>query len=116
MTIPTLQTGQSYCYDCEGREIPWPGSGQDGEFRSGLAWPEPRFVTHGQTVEDRLTGLVWSRNANPGGFPVTWNEALAGDAHHPGIPAGPGGQPAIGRLSRISPAHRGVSRLRVAPP
>lgn len=80
MVIPTLQTGQSRCYDREGREIACPGSGQDGEFRSGLAWPEPRFLTHGQVVEDRLTGLVWSRDANPGGYPVTWGEALAGVA------------------------------------
>lgn len=76
MVIPTLQTGQSRCYDRDGREIPCPGSGQDGEFRSGLAWPEPRFVSRDMGVEDRLTGLVWSRDANPGGYPVTWTEAL----------------------------------------
>lgn len=80
MLLPTLQTGQSRCYDREGREIPCSGSGQDGEFRTGLAWPDPRFLTHDQVVEDRLTGLCWSRDANPGGYPVTWAEALAGVA------------------------------------
>lgn len=78
MVVPILQTGQDRCYDAQGREIPCPDSGQDGEFRSGLAWPEPRFLTHDQIVEDRLTGLCWSRDANPGGYPVTWDEALAG--------------------------------------
>jgi hypothetical protein len=28
-------------------------------------------------VRDTLTGLVWSKNANPGEFPCTWPEALA---------------------------------------
>jgi hypothetical protein len=73
----TLQTGQDRCYDSQGREIPCPGSGQDGEFRSGLAWPAPRFLLHEQIVEDRLTGLFWTRDANPGGYPLTWTEALA---------------------------------------
>jgi hypothetical protein len=77
MVFPTLQTDQERCCDGQGREIPCSGSGQDGEFRSGLAWPEPRFLTHDRIVEDRLTGLFWSRDANPGGYPLTWAEALA---------------------------------------
>ena len=46
-----------------------------------------RFILQGKTVEDRATGLVWSRSANPAGWPLFWNEAnqyLAGlnqDAH-----------------------------------
>ena len=71
-----LQTGQRRCYDGSGRAIPCEGSGQDGEYESGIPWPEPRFTTSGQTVVDRLTGLTWSKNANPGGFPCTWQEAL----------------------------------------
>ncbi len=71
-----LHTGQTGCYDEAGRGIPCQGSGQDGEFRLGAPWPEPRFVRQGETVLDQLTGLTWSRDANPNGFPVTWQEAL----------------------------------------
>jgi len=69
-------TGQEKCYDAAGREIPCRGSGQDGEFRAGVPWPEPRFYMQNETVLDHLTGLVWSRDANPYGFPVPWQEAL----------------------------------------
>jgi hypothetical protein len=72
-----ISTGQKSCYDEAGKEIPCRGSGQDGEFRLGAPWPEPRFVVSGETVLDSLTGLLWSRDANPHGFPVTWGEALA---------------------------------------
>ncbi len=71
------QTGQRLCYDSSGREIPCPGSGQDGEFRAGAPWPEPRFAVTGESVLDRLTSLTWSHDANPAEFPMTWNEALA---------------------------------------
>jgi len=33
------------------------GSGQDGEIRSGVQWPEPRFEEAGSMVVDRLTNL-----------------------------------------------------------
>ena len=52
-------------------------SGQDGEFRSGKPWPAQRFAVQGSLVYDQLTGLQWLRNANPGEFPVTWQEAIA---------------------------------------
>lgn len=71
-----LQTGQKNCYDEAGQEIVCRGSGQDGEYRSGAPWPEPRFVVLDETVCDRLTGLLWTRDANPNGFPVAWQEAL----------------------------------------
>jgi hypothetical protein len=71
-----LQTGQRGCYDSDGKPVPCPGSGQDGELCKGLAWPDPRFLSHGPLVEDRLTGLSWSRHANPAEFPLTWQEAL----------------------------------------
>jgi len=77
MPIAILQTGQDRCYDLQGQEVPCPGSGQDGEFSSGLTWPDPRFLCHDQIVEDRLTGLFWTRDANPGGYPATWNDAIA---------------------------------------
>lgn len=71
-----LRTGQTGCYDHIGNRTPCCGSGQDGELRKGRPWPIPRFVFLGGLVEDRLTGLVWSRNANPAEFPLTWQEAL----------------------------------------
>ncbi len=71
-----LQTGQRSCFGADGLEIPCRGSGQDGELRTGTPWPEPRFRADGDTVRDLLTGLAWSRDANPGVFPCTWQEAL----------------------------------------
>jgi len=71
-----LQTGQKYCYDVLGRQIPCTDSGQDGEIRVGRPWPETRFEMHGEIVNDILTGLAWTVNANPAEFPLSWNEAL----------------------------------------
>ncbi len=71
-----LITGQNRCYDGEGSEIPCQGSGQDGDYGYGFPWPEPRFTEQNQTVIDRATGLMWTKNANLHEFPVTWQEAL----------------------------------------
>ena len=71
-----LNSGQRLCYDAAGREKTCAGSGQDGEVRPGAPWPEPRFIPENDVVRDNLTGLVWTRDANPGGFPLTWPEAL----------------------------------------
>lgn len=71
-----LQTGQTRCYDARGQEIACRGSGQDGERRSGSPWPTVRFEALNDTVVDRATGLVWTRNANPCGFGLTWMEAF----------------------------------------
>ena len=70
-------TGQHSCHDQEGRQIPCAGSGQDGEIRAGIPWPEPRFRLEGELVLDRLTGLQWPQDAAPAEFPLTWEEALA---------------------------------------
>jgi hypothetical protein len=74
---PPLSTGQHSCHDREGAPVPCPGSGQDGAFKAGQPWPEPRFAVTEEQVEDRLTGLIWPQNANPGDFPLNWQEALA---------------------------------------
>lgn len=71
-----LNSGQRLCYDAVGRETDCAGSGQDGEFRPGRPWPNPRFSLNEGLVHDNLTGLIWTRDANPGGFPLTWTEAL----------------------------------------
>lgn len=71
-------TGQTLCYDDKGAIITCAGTGQDGEFCTGLTWPAPRFHTQDETVIDRLTGLVWRRAASLAPEEgVTWQEALA---------------------------------------
>lgn len=74
--ISPLHTGQLTCHDADGRLIPCPGCGQDAAFHKGTPWPVPRFRVIGPTVIDRLTGLVWLREANVAEFPLTWQEAL----------------------------------------
>ena len=71
-----LQTGQITCHDARGRMIDCAGSGQDADFRSGLPWPAPRFEVLADVVLDRMTELVWTRNANMAEFPLAWKEAL----------------------------------------
>lgn len=56
-----------------------PGSlqGQDGDLQAGVASPNPRFVDNRDgTVTDRLTNLVWLKNADAFRF-KTWDEALS---------------------------------------
>ncbi len=77
VVAPCLGTGQTRCYDAAGNIVDCRGSGQDGELRRGRAWPEPRFEVRGETVKDALTGLIWTRDANPAELPQTWTEALA---------------------------------------
>lgn len=71
-----LHTGQRSCHADDGRVVPCRGSGQDAAFAVGMAWPQPRFESHDDEVVDRLTGLVWCRNANLAEFPLSWQEAL----------------------------------------
>ena len=70
------RTGQSLCYDASGKVISCTGSGQDGEWRYGAPWPEPRFEILPAGILDRLTGLLWRRSANLTPQPVVWREAL----------------------------------------
>ena len=45
-------------------------------MQAGRAWPAARFAVQGECVTDRLTGLVWPRNADlPGGL-RNWQQAL----------------------------------------
>ena len=71
-----LNTGQHTCHADDGRELACEGSGQDASFAVGVPWPEPRFDVRDDEVMDRLTGLIWCRNANLAEFPLTWQEAL----------------------------------------
>ena len=75
-----LRTGQFRCYDSGGREIPCSGSAQDGEYLIGRPCPVPRFAVDGEVVQDSLTGLTWTIDANPNEFPVDWLEAFEATA------------------------------------
>lgn len=57
-------SGQTRCYDEFGERISCNGSGQDGEFQYGTAWPEPRFHIEGDIICDSLTGLYWMRSTD----------------------------------------------------
>ncbi len=73
---PAPATGQKTCWDAAGTVIPCAGSGQDGDLRSGVQWPVPRFTDNGDgTVTDDLTALIWLKDANCFGN-KTWATAL----------------------------------------
>jgi hypothetical protein len=59
-------TGQTKCYDSAGKNtFSCTGTGQDGEFRAGVAWPNPRFLqgtgTQADCITDKVTGLMWAK-------------------------------------------------------
>ena len=74
--VTVFQTGQQGCYDADGHNISCKNARQDGAFCIGRPWPEPRFKADARTVSDRLTGLMWSREADCREAPLTWHEAL----------------------------------------
>jgi len=46
-------------------------------LQKGVVWPNPRFKDNGNgTVSDKLTELIWLKNANTFGV-RTWEEALS---------------------------------------
>ncbi|MBF0554586.1 MAG: DUF1566 domain-containing protein [Nitrospirae bacterium] len=60
------KTGQTHSYHF----------GDDGATQAGAAWPSPRFIDNGDdTVTDKLTDLMWTKNANMAGD-ITWLQAL----------------------------------------
>ena len=64
-SVKLPKTGQTNCYDTSGNVISCSGTGQDGELQKGVAWPSLRFTDNGdQTVTDKLTGLMWAKDAN----------------------------------------------------
>lgn len=73
---PVLETGQKRCYDDDGRIIGCRGTGQDGELRYGVRAPARRFRDNRDgTVTDRLTNLIWLKNADCFGAQV-WSRGL----------------------------------------
>ncbi len=62
---PLPSTNQTACYDESGGSISCAGTGQDGDFKSGISIPTPRFTDNNDgTVTDNLTGLIWLQDAN----------------------------------------------------
>jgi len=63
---PVPKTGQTTPY----------AAGDDGTLQKGVASPTPRFTDNNNgTVTDKLTGLIWMKNANAFGT-KTWADAL----------------------------------------
>jgi hypothetical protein len=76
------QTGAIACWDTEGNDVPCAGTGQDGELQKGTKPPVPRFEEQADgTVLDKLTNLVWLKNADAYGE-VTWKDALRNARKH----------------------------------
>jgi len=77
---PVPKTGQTKCYDYIDEtwvEVDCEGTGQDGEYQKGVAWPVPRFTDNEDgTVTDNLTGLMWAEDANLTVDARTWQGAL----------------------------------------
>jgi Protein of unknown function (DUF1566) len=74
---PLITTGQSSCYDNSGTIIPCKGTGQDGEFQKGTTRPDPRFTEHGNgTVTDKVTALMWTKDAQQIKGTRQWSNAL----------------------------------------
>jgi hypothetical protein len=84
--LTLARTGQMTCYDAAGSVLSsCAGTGQDGEFQAGTAWPTSRFRmndcgtpadTTDDAITDNLTGLTWLRQANRFG-PRAWSDAVA---------------------------------------
>jgi hypothetical protein len=70
------ETGQVTCYDASGPTITCTGTGQDGDLKAGVTWPNPRFsaIAGAACVTDNLTGLMWV--SAPSVTAATWTAAL----------------------------------------
>ena len=71
-----LTTDQQACDNASGEVIPGSSSREEDNQKRSPQANAKRFVAIGGTVHDTLTGLHWSRNANPFDFPYTWQEAF----------------------------------------
>jgi hypothetical protein len=96
-SVKVPKTGQVACYGADGKGVACPGTGQDGETRKGIDWPNPRFAVTRcdakgpcadptsdcdgnaltDVITDNLTGLMWARNGNLTGKDYNpWEKAL----------------------------------------
>lgn len=76
-SAPLRATGWTTCVDADGESRACADTGEDGEFRHGVAAPSPRFADRGDgTVLDQFTGLVWLKDADCPAANKTWQQAL----------------------------------------
>jgi len=71
-----MQTGQQKCYDEKGDFIDCSGTGQDGEFQSGIQVPGHRFEANDRTITDTFTNRMWLKDANIYNEPLNWQSAI----------------------------------------
>ena len=70
------KTGLTTCYDGVGTVIACAGTGQDGEYQTGVS-VDPRFTDNlDGTVTDNMTGLIWLSAADCFGSRA-WTNALS---------------------------------------
>ena len=76
---PVWQTGQTTCYNDLGSSVTCTGTGQDGEYRQGAAWPSPRFTVgtgdKANCITDNLTHLMWVKT--PADTQAAWLAGLS---------------------------------------
>jgi len=73
--IALPETGRTTCTDATGAAIDCANTGQDGDLKAGVAWPNPRFTVDGtgNCITDNLTGFMWARHDTLSG---TWQLAF----------------------------------------
>ena len=74
MSFLLLETDQTLCFDEEGISLPCENSGQDASNIKVLSWKD-RFQVQNDLVLDTFTGALWTKDANPAEFPLSWEEA-----------------------------------------
>jgi hypothetical protein len=70
-----LVTGQTACWDIDGKSLPCAGTGQDADVQTGVPF---RYTSHDNgTITDHSTGLVWEKKTPANQFDLyTWDEAF----------------------------------------
>lgn len=74
--LVVLSTGQTACFDEQGRACVCDGTGQDADIQAGVKPSPPRFRLEGELVHDKFTGLCWLRSGAISETPLMWQEAL----------------------------------------
>jgi hypothetical protein len=77
-----METGQTTCVDApNSNSIDCTGTGQDGEYQAGMAYPSNRLIDNGDgTVTDTLTQLIWLQDTGCLALAGSYAQGLAGIA------------------------------------